>query len=119
MNEKMKGAKNMKSPIYSAEFISGPEEWLKQCPIFSREFNASGEIAKATLYVSALGVYNAFINGKRVGEQVLTPGWTDYKTRVQYQTEDVTDLVANGTNDSKAEELHDILKNCYSEWDMK
>ena len=88
----------MKDAIYSAKFISGPEEWVKQCPIFNRDFTVSGKVKKATLYASALGVYTAYINGERVGEQVMTPGWRDYKTRVQYQTEDVTALLKEGDN---------------------
>ena len=88
----------MKDAIYSAKFISGPQEWNKQCPIFNRDFTVSGKIRSATLYASALGVYTAYINGEKVGNQVLTPGWTDYKTRVQYQTEDVTALLREGEN---------------------
>jgi len=89
----------MKDAIYSAKFISGPEDWGKQCPIFSRVFTVSDKVNKATLYASALGVYTAYINGARVGNQVMTPGWTDYKTRVQYQTEDVTSFINSGDND--------------------
>lgn len=88
----------MKDAIYSASFISCPDEWDKMCPVFQREFSSDGDISKATLYISALGVYTAYINGERVGDQVLTPGWTDYKIRVQYQTEDVTSLIKNGEN---------------------
>src|SRR5690606_21376404 len=51
---------------------------------------------KATLYVTALGLYEAHINGRRVGDEVFRPGWTDYKTRVYYQTYDVTDMVKTG-----------------------
>ena len=38
------------------------------------------------------------INGQRIGDAYLTPGWTSYKTRLQYQTYDVTDLIKNGNN---------------------
>lgn len=87
---------DIQAPIRSAAFITCPDEWDKHCPIFRKEFTVSGEISNATLYVSALGVYTAYINGERVGEQVLTPGWTDYKIRVQYQAEDVTSLIKRG-----------------------
>lgn len=88
----------MKDAVYHAKFICGPSEWDRICPIFRRYVNISGKIKKATLYASALGVYTAFVNGEKVGHQVLTPGWTDYKTRVQYQTEDVTQMLSEGEN---------------------
>ncbi|NGO74664.1 family 78 glycoside hydrolase catalytic domain [Streptomyces sp. YC504] len=55
-------------------------------------------VARARLYATALGLYEAQINGRRVGEDRLAPGWTDYNKRVQYQTYDVTGLVRSGTN---------------------
>jgi alpha-L-rhamnosidase len=51
-----------------------------------------------TLRISALGLYRAFINGKRVGHDQLTPGWTVYTTRLSYQTYDVSDLLQAGEN---------------------
>lgn len=45
------------------------------------------------LYASAIGVYNAYINGKKAGCELMTPGWTDYRSRVQYQSYEVTDLL--------------------------
>ncbi|WP_329214182.1 glycoside hydrolase family 78 protein [Streptomyces sp. NBC_00683] len=55
-------------------------------------------VARARLYSTALGLYEVFLNGKRVGEDRLAPGWTDYNKRVQYQTYDVTGLLAAGGN---------------------
>ena len=55
-------------------------------------------VKSARLYATALGAYEMFLNGKRVGDQVLAPGWTDYRERVVYQTYDVTALVAEGKN---------------------
>src|SRR3569623_569227 len=52
----------------------------------------------ATLRISALGLYRAFINGKRVGNDLLTPGWTSYWDRLGYQTYDVADLLVAGDN---------------------
>ena len=51
-----------------------------------------------TLRISALGLYRCFINGKRVGNDLLTPGWTSYETRLSYQTYAVADLLVAGTN---------------------
>jgi hypothetical protein len=67
-------------------------------PIFRSEFTAQPNIASARLYASALGVYEFRLNGERVGDLELAPGWTDYNTRVAYQTYDVTDLVQAGEN---------------------
>ena len=55
-------------------------------------------IRRATVYASALGLYEIHINGQRVGEDYFTPGWTDYSKRVYYQTYDVTDLLRKGSN---------------------
>ncbi|MEW1690601.1 alpha-L-rhamnosidase [Streptomyces sp. NPDC091265] len=56
------------------------------------------KVARARLYATALGLYEAHLNGSRVGRDQLAPGWTDYRERVQYQTYDVTSLVRPGTN---------------------
>ena len=69
------------------------------CPLFRKEFKVKGEIRRATLYGSALGIYRFHINGRPVGNDYFTPDWTDYHKRVYYNTYDVTDLVqANGPN---------------------
>ena len=48
--------------------------------------------------MTALGLYLAFLNGKRVGDRELTPGWTDYRRRVLAQTYDVTEQLREGEN---------------------
>lgn len=53
---------------------------------------------EVTLRISALGLYRAFINGKRVGEDLLTPGWTCYDDRIAYQAYEVSDLLQVGEN---------------------
>ncbi|MFJ6850639.1 alpha-L-rhamnosidase [Streptomyces sp. NPDC091271] len=64
-----------------------------------REFKLGRKrVARARLYSTALGLYEVSLNGKRVGEDRLAPGWTDYNKRVQYQTYDVTGLLARGGN---------------------
>lgn len=64
---------------------------------FYKEFSVDS-IGNARLYITACGLYEAYLNGKRVGEIVLAPGHTDYNKRVQYQTYDVTDLLIKGEN---------------------
>lgn len=63
-----------------------------------KTFPLSSRVQRATIYVSALGLYELRLNGKRVGENVLAPEWTDYRKRVQYQTYDVTDMLQSGEN---------------------
>lgn len=67
-------------------------------PYFRKTFSTSKKIASATAFITSLGLYEAFINGKRVGDAYLTPGWTSYNKRLQYQMVDVTNLVATGNN---------------------
>jgi alpha-L-rhamnosidase len=65
-------------------------------PLFRKVFQVSKPIRKARAYVSAKGLYNLFIDGHRVGHQLLTPGWTDYGKRIQYEAYDVTSLAKPG-----------------------
>ncbi len=63
-----------------------------------RGFELSREPVRARLYATARGVYEARINGSRVGDVELAPGWTEYHHRLQYQTYDVTSLLRKGDN---------------------
>ena len=65
---------------------------------FRKSFTAKKKISSATAFITAHGMYEAEINGKRVGDCYLTPGWTSYKKRLQYQVFDVTNLVLKGNN---------------------
>jgi alpha-L-rhamnosidase len=66
--------------------------------LLRHEFAIAKRVRSARLYVTAAGSYQAFINGKRVGNDVLTPEFTDYKKRILYQTYDVTALLVPGRN---------------------
>ena len=67
-------------------------------PLLRREFLIKKKIERARFYSTAMGLYELYLNGKRVGDQYLTPGWTAYDFRYQYQTYDVTELVKSGSN---------------------
>ena len=67
-------------------------------PLFRKEFNSAKKVQAATAYITAHGMYEAYINGRRVGDFYLTPGWTSYNKRLQYQTYDVTNLLTQGGN---------------------
>jgi alpha-L-rhamnosidase len=67
-------------------------------PLLRRVFAARGTVRSARVYVTSHGLYELFINGHRVGRDLLTPGWTSYDNRLQYQTYDVTGLLVKGEN---------------------
>jgi len=67
-------------------------------PYPRKGFSLCGQVRQARAYVSGLGLYELEINGQRVGDQALTPGWTSYDKRDQYQTYDVTYLLRSGEN---------------------
>ena len=79
--------------IKNAKFIRSKKDMGKICPMFLKEFKTDKKVKKATACVSAIGVYQAFINGERLGDFVLAPGWTAYKERLQFQRYDITDLI--------------------------
>lgn len=67
-------------------------------PLLRCEFAAVKPIKSAFVNITAHGLYEAFINGKKMGDAVLTPGWTSYNKRLQYQTYEVTSLLQKGGN---------------------
>src|SRR5258708_6731690 len=71
--------------------------------MFRRDFDLGGRIARARVYVTSHGLYELFINGHRVGDELMTPGWTSYNRRLQYQTYEVTNLLKAGRNAMGAE----------------
>ncbi|MFD8307341.1 family 78 glycoside hydrolase catalytic domain [Streptomyces sp. NPDC059690] len=66
--------------------------------LLRRSFSLDKAVTSARLYITAYGVYEAEINGSRVGDHVLAPGWTSYHHRLRYQTFDVTTLLREGDN---------------------
>ena len=66
-------------------------------PEFRKEYLLRGPIRRATATVTAMGVYNLFVNGTKVGNAVMAPYWTSYPNRVQEQEYDVTGLMADRT----------------------
>ncbi|MDA8762627.1 glycoside hydrolase family 78 protein [Flavobacteriaceae bacterium] len=67
-------------------------------PYFTNDFVLGGKIKSANLFITSRGVYEAHINGKRVGKSYLTPGWTSYNNRIQYQAYDVKEMLSSGDN---------------------
>lgn len=67
-------------------------------PLFRKDFCLDGRVRKARLYISGLGYYEASLNGERIGDRCLDPGWTAYSKQVLYTTYDVTDMLHEGKN---------------------
>jgi len=83
-----------------APWLGGPKT-TSPCPFLRKEFRlprSGSQAVSVRLYVTALGLYEVTLNGKRVSDEVFTPGWTDYAKRIQYQVYDVTSLVKQGVN---------------------
>jgi alpha-L-rhamnosidase len=78
--------------LVSGELFLPPAQFLR------KQFNLEKPIQRATVYASALGNYELYVNGEPVGDAYFTPGWTDYNVRVYYNTFDVTDLLKRGFN---------------------
>lgn len=79
--------------MLKADWILPSYNMGKVCPLFRKDFCIEGEIASAFLYVTARGVYEAVLNGQRVGDFIMAPGWTSYHNRLQVQAYDVTALL--------------------------
>ena len=78
---------------WEAEFI-GTQEEDKFHPVFTKSFNVAKKIKQAKIYVTGLGVYEAYLNGKKIGEDFLAPFCNDYREEIQYQTYDIKDLLS-------------------------
>ena len=72
--------------------------WIPDSVKSLRHTFQTSAVKSARLYATALGAYELFLNGKRVGDDVLAPGWTDYRNHVNYQTYDVTAQIVAGNN---------------------
>ena len=82
----------------TGDYVPGKKQ---RCPVdcFRKAFALDRPVAKARLYATACGLYEAKLGGQRVGNFVMAPGYTDYRKRIQYQTYDVTGLLREGENE--------------------
>ena len=107
---------------FTAKWISGKYRVnkKKRYPVdcFKKQF-AAQNVAKARLYITACGLYEAKINGQRVGNFVLAPGHTDYTKRIQLQTYDVAKLLRNGENDITVELADGWYRGSCGAWGLK
>ncbi|CZR56084.1 related to alfa-L-rhamnosidase [Phialocephala subalpina] len=87
---------------WKAQVVAAPQTLTPsnslQPALFRKSFELKKPIQSARLHITSYGIYEAQINGIKVGDHVLAPGWTAYKYRLNYQTFDATDLVKQGEN---------------------
>ncbi len=91
----------LKASDWKAKWIEpdhGEEPASRPSPLLRKQFSLGKKVISATAYITAHGMYEAQLNGTRIGDAYLTPGWTAYKKRLQYQVYDVTHLLRNGSN---------------------
>ncbi|WP_455504118.1 family 78 glycoside hydrolase catalytic domain [Blautia sp.] len=125
--------KNVQGEWKEASFETGISAWEakwitgdykvdknKRYPVdcFRKKFQA-GDVVKARLYITACGLYEAAINGKKAGDFILAPGITDYKKRIQYQTYDVTALIQNGENEIAVQVADGWYRGSCGAWALK
>lgn len=78
--------------------VAASSKIYRPSPMLRRDFHVNKEVRRVMVYATSLGVYQLRLNGRRVGEDYLTPGWTDYNKRLYYNAYDVTSLVRPGDN---------------------
>lgn len=90
----------LKEEDWVAKWISPgyEEESERASPLLRKEFSINKKVKSATAYITAHGLYEAQINGKKIGDKYFTPGWTSYKNRLQYQVYDVSNMFKTGNN---------------------
>ena len=88
------------SHVWVSRLMRNQKNDLEECdglPVYIRDFEVD-ETSRATLYFTALGCADVYINGKRIGNDEFKPGWTDYNKRALYCTYDVTENIVKGKN---------------------
>lgn len=89
------------SKEWEASFISAETEQdadLSKATYLRKEFTINRKVKEAWAFTTALGLYKFYLNGQKVGEDELTPGWTSYHNHLLYQTYDITGLLKDGEN---------------------
>lgn len=90
----------LKAADWSAQWIEpeAGQETGGPAPLLRKEFRLHGGLRSARAYITSHGLYELYLNGRRVGADLFTPGWSSYDRRLAYQSYDVTDLLNEGAN---------------------
>lgn len=78
--------------MWTADWV-GPNILDVFHPIIFHEFNSVKKVKNARIYICGLGLYEAYLNGNKIGHDLLAPFFNDYKEQLQYQTYDITELI--------------------------
>jgi alpha-L-rhamnosidase len=100
MNVHARDVRSVPGRVWNAEMIApiGDEGQGTRAGFVTATFNLDAVPERAELFISALGLYRCFVNGKRVGTDLLTPGLTCYDDRIAYQRYPIDDLLTSGEN---------------------
>lgn len=92
----------LKPSDWSAQWVSpgsdNPDADIRPSPLLRKDFSITKPVKSARLYITSHGLYETYLNGERIGDAYLTPGWTSYNKRLQYQVYDVTPNLRQGDN---------------------
>lgn len=90
----------LKPEDWKANWIEPVQDTARHMPglIVRKNFSSGKKITSARAYVTAHGLYELYLNGKKVSDEVFTPGWTSYEKRLQYQVYDITNMLQQGNN---------------------
>jgi len=100
-------SEDTKGDLKNALWITDTGEWPLSdsamfgdvpAPLFRKSFNVKDEVKTATLYITAAGYYSAFINGEKIGKNILDPAWTRFSKRIYYSEYDLTSDLKQGNN---------------------
>lgn len=78
----------------TGEYKTADDKYGNPSPYFRRKFSVSGEVKKATLFISALGVFKVYLNGNAVSDDYLSPGWVDYSKKLPFVRYDITEKLS-------------------------
>jgi len=78
----------------TGEYKSADEKYGNPAPYFRQTFSLKGQVKKATLFASALGVFKLYLNGQPVSNDYLSPGWVNYAKKLPFVRYDVTEMLA-------------------------
>ncbi len=79
----------------TGEYKSADDKYGNPSPYFRKTFCVEKPVKKATLSVSALGVFKAYLNGRAVADDYLSPGWVDYRKKLPVIEYDITDRIGD------------------------
>ncbi|MDA3799214.1 MAG: family 78 glycoside hydrolase catalytic domain [Kiritimatiellae bacterium] len=88
----------LEAESWQGAYISAHCEGVKDATYLRKEFSLNKQVKSACLYATAKGIFELYLNGEKVDEELFAPGWTNYKAYTYYRAYDVTNMIADGEN---------------------